>query len=96
MEKTEDLDLLELQELASNHKVSKRQKTFDEKRMIVKAHLLNYVPISQLCKEFGVSRMTIYKWISNFASGKVLSAGLSVLQMSNQIRQLCARRFRSQ
>ena len=71
MEKTEDLDLLELQELASNHKVSKRQKTFDEKRMIVKAHLLNYVPISQLCKEFGVSRMTIYRWISNFASGKV-------------------------
>ena len=71
MEKNEDLDLLELQELALKHKTSKRQKTLDEKRMIVKAHMLNHVPISQLSKNFGVSRMTIYRWISTFADGKV-------------------------
>ena len=41
MEKIEDFDLLELQELALKHKELKRQKTLEEKRMIVKAHLLN-------------------------------------------------------
>ena len=54
MEKTEDFDLLELQELALKHKELKRQKTLEEKRMIVKAHLLNHVPVSQLSKEFGI------------------------------------------
>ena len=39
--------------------------------MIVKAHLLNHVPISQLSKEFGISIMSIYRWISTFADGKV-------------------------
>ena len=71
MEKNEDLDLLELQELALSHKESKKQKTFGEKRMIVKAHLLNHVPVSQLSKNFGVSEMTIYRWINTFADGKV-------------------------
>ena len=71
MEKNEDLDLLELQELALSHKESKKQKTFWEKRMIVKAHLLNHVPVSQLSKNFGVSEMTIYRWINTFADGKV-------------------------
>ena len=39
--------------------------------MIVRAHLLNHASISQLSKEFGVSRRTIYRWISTFADGKV-------------------------
>ena len=71
MEKKGDLDLLELQELALKHKESKRQKTLEEKQMIVKAHLFNHIPISQLSKEFGVSDMSIYRWISIFADGKV-------------------------
>ena len=71
MEKSEDLDLLELQELALSHKESKKQKTLEEKRMIVKAHLLNHVPVSQLSKNFGVSDITIYRWINTFADGKV-------------------------
>ena len=71
MEKTEDFDLLELQELALSHKQSKRLKTLEEKRMIVKAHLLNHVPIEQLCADFHVSRMTIWRWIRTFADGKV-------------------------
>ena len=68
MENNEDL---ELQELALNKRVGKRQKTLEEKRMIVKAHLLNHVPISQLCADFGVAKMSIYRWISIFADGKV-------------------------
>ena len=36
MDKTEDFDLLELQPLALTHKVRKRQKTLEEKQMIVK------------------------------------------------------------
>ena len=71
MEKREDQDLLELQELALSHKAFKRQKTLEEKQMIVRAHLLNHASISQLSKEFGVSRRAIYRWISTFADGKV-------------------------
>ena len=71
MEKREDQDLLELQELALTHKASKRQKTLEEKQMIVRAHLLNRASISQLSKEFGVSRRAMYRWISTFADGKV-------------------------
>ena len=63
--------MLELQELALIHKASKRQKTLEEKQMIVRAHLLNRASISQLSKEFGVSRRAIYRWISTFADGKV-------------------------
>ena len=71
MEKNEDLELLELQELALKHKTSKRHKTLEEKQMIVKAHLLNHVPVSQLCENFGISDMSIYRWINTFADGKV-------------------------
>ena len=69
MEKNEDLDLLELQELAL--KRGRKHKTLAETRMIVKAHLLNHVPIEQLCADFDVSKRTIYRWISTFADGKV-------------------------
>ena len=71
MEKNEDFDLLELQDLAQKNKSVKLQKTLWEKQMIVKAHLLNHVPIEQLSVDFGVSRMTIYRWIRTFADGKV-------------------------
>ena len=71
MEKREDQDLLELQELALTHKASKRQKTLEEKQMIVKAHLLNHVPISQLSRDFSVDKVTIWRWIRTFADGKV-------------------------
>ena len=71
MEKNQDLDLLELQELVLKHKSSKRQKTLEEKQMIVKAHLLNHVPVSQLSKNFGIHSVTIWRWINTFADGKV-------------------------
>ena len=71
MDKNEDSDLLELQELALKHRTGKKQKTLEEKRMIVKAHLLNHVPIEQLSADFGISRMSIYRWITIFADGKV-------------------------
>ena len=71
MEKSEDHDLLELQELALKHKSVKRHKSLEETRMIVKAHLLNHVPLEQLSADFGVSSRTIRRWISTFAEGKV-------------------------
>jgi len=71
MENNEDLELLELQELALKHKTSKRQKTLDEKRMIVRAYLSNHVPIPQLCADFGISKTTFYRWFRTFADGKV-------------------------
>jgi transposase-like protein len=69
MDKTEDLELLELQELAL--KRGRSHKTLSETRMIVKAHLLNHVPIEQLSADFGVSCRTIRRWIRTFADGKV-------------------------
>ena len=69
MDKTEDQELMELQELAL--KRGSKHKSLSETRMIVKAHLLNHVPIEQLCADFDVSRRTIYRWISTFADGKV-------------------------
>ena len=43
MDKTEDLELMELQELAL--KRGRQHKSLAETRMIVKAYLLNHVPI---------------------------------------------------
>ena len=60
MEKNEDL--LGLQELAKKHRVVNRRKTLEEKQMIVKAHLLNHVPIEQLCADFRIGRKSIYRW----------------------------------
>ena len=71
MEKNEDSELLELQELALKYKSVKRHKSLPEKDMIVRAHLLNHVPISQLSKEFGIDKSTIWRWIIKFADGKV-------------------------
>ena len=68
MDKTEDLELLELHELALKRQ-SKRS-TLEERRMIVKAHLVNHVPVSQLSADFGVRKREIYRWIRTFAEGK--------------------------
>ena len=72
METNEELDLLKLQVLALNHKVANRRITLEDKQMVVKAHLVNNVPVAQLSKNFGVSQMSIYRWIRIFADGKVL------------------------
>ncbi len=39
--------------------------------MIVKAHLVNHIPVSQLSADFGVRKREIYRWIRTFAEGKV-------------------------
>ena len=70
MEKTEDLELLELQELALRHTMSSSLMSIEEKRKIVKAHLLNHVPVVQLSADFGVNKRAIYRWIRIFADGK--------------------------
>ena len=71
MDKREDLELLELQELALRHQSVCPRKSLEEKCMIVKAYLTNHVPITQLSKEFGIPRVTIWRWIRTFADGKV-------------------------
>ena len=71
MGKIEDLELSELQELALRHKRDLPRKSLEEKCMIVKIHLLNHVPVSHLSKEFGIPRVTIWRWIRTFADGKV-------------------------
>ena len=72
MEKKEESDLLELQELALKYRTgTKFHLDAAQKRMIVKAYLVNHVPMVQLCEKFNVSRMSIYRWIRTFADGKV-------------------------
>ena len=72
MEKNEDLDLLELQELALKHRLgTKSFLNAAQKRMIVKAYLQNHVPLKELCADFCISRVTIWRWIRTFADGKV-------------------------
>ena len=71
MEKNEDLELLELQEMAWNHKNAKHHATLEQKSMIVRQYLQNHVPIAQLSRDFGVSKLTIHRWINAFASGKM-------------------------
>ncbi|MBO5612915.1 MAG: helix-turn-helix domain-containing protein [Prevotella sp.] len=71
MEKIDDLELSELQELALRSQTVLPRKSLEEKCMIVKAHLSNHVPITQLSKEFGIPRVTIWRWIRTFADGRV-------------------------
>ena len=71
MERNDDLSLLELKLLAQKHKTSDRYRSLEEKHMIVRAHLVDHVPISQLAKQFGIHFVTIYRWINTFADGKV-------------------------
>jgi transposase-like protein len=83
MDKTEDLELLELQELALRHTMSSSLMSIEEKRKIVKAHLLNHVPVAQLSADFGVNKRAIYRWIRIFADGKEpqrRSRGISVVK----------------
>jgi transposase-like protein len=73
MEKKEESDLLELQELALKYRTgTKFHLDAAQKRMIVKAYLVNHVPMVQLCEKFNVSRISIYRWIRTFADEKVL------------------------
>ena len=73
MEKKEESDLLELQELALKYRTgTKFHLDAAQKRMIVRAYLVNHVPMVQLCEKFNVSRISIYRWIRTFADGKVL------------------------
>ena len=71
MEKREELNVLELQELAIKHNCGKKHTSWAQKSMIVKSYLLNHVPLEQLSKDFGVSVRSIRRWISIFADGKV-------------------------
>ena len=63
--------LLKLQEIALRHQFLNRRKNLSEKEMIVRSHLSNHVPIIQLSAKYGISRTTIYRWITTFASGNV-------------------------
>ena len=71
MEITEEFNVLELQELVLKHNCGLKRTSLEQKSMIVKAYLLNHVPLYQLSQDFGVSVRSIRRWISTFADGKV-------------------------
>lgn len=45
------------------------QFTNETKLLVIKSYLRDHVPITRLSKEFGVSRVSIWRWIRNFADG---------------------------
>ena len=60
----------DLQELARRRKsLAAKHLTNDQKRMIVQANLVDHVPLTQLSKEYRISRQSIWRWINNFANG---------------------------
>ena len=71
MDKNKDLDLLELQNLVQKYKCNKSRKSEEEIGMIVRAHVLNHVPVSEISKIYRVHRVTVYRWIRTFADGIV-------------------------
>ena len=71
MDKKKDLDLLELQNLVQKYKCNKSRKSGEEIGMIVRAHVLNHVPVSEISKIYRVHRVSVYRWIRTFAVGIV-------------------------
>jgi len=68
MEKRVRSDLLELQELVQKYKYRQSRKSLDDISMIVRAHVLNHVPVSEISKIYKVHRVTVYRWIRTFAN----------------------------
>lgn len=70
MEDIKEQELAKLQELALEIRKSKPTFTNEQRRLILEAHLKHKVPINALSIKYGVNRITIYRWIRNFADGK--------------------------
>ena len=49
----------------------KEQKSVDQREAFVLAHLQGRVTMAELCREFGISRKTGYKWTQRFLDGGV-------------------------
>lgn len=63
-------ELEELRSLAQRRQMQPLAQFTDEtKLLVVKSYLRDHVPLTQLSKEFGVSRISIWRWIRNFADG---------------------------
>jgi len=63
----ENQELRELMLQARSHK--KNYFSEGQKRLIVKAHLTDRIPLTQLSEKYGVSRIAIWRWMRNFADG---------------------------
>ena len=54
-----------------DHKCSdSRYFSAEQKRMIIDAYLKDHVPLVQLCKAYHVSRISIWRWITNFVDSR--------------------------
>ena len=45
--------------------------TYEQKLAIVEAHVKNHTPICKLSQEFGVSKVSIWRWVCNFTPENV-------------------------
>ena len=70
MEDIKEQELAQLQELALEIRGSRRAFTNEQRRIILEAHLRHKVPVNVLSVKYGVNRITIYRWIRNFADCK--------------------------
>ena len=53
------------------------------KIQILNSHFSDHVSITLLSKKYGISRQTIYAWIHNFASGKLVPVKRAAPKKSN-------------
>ena len=54
-----------------DHKCSdSRYFSAEQKHMIIDAYLKDHVPLVQLCKAYHVSRISIWRWITNFVDSR--------------------------
>jgi transposase-like protein len=47
----------------------KEQRDVDQREAFVRAYMQGHIPMSELCRQFGVSRKTGYKWTQRFIDG---------------------------
>ena len=59
--------------------------TKEQKLAIVEAHVKEHLPINELSQEFGISDVSIWRWVRNFASEK---SSLSPCGLHRKVKQI--------
>ena len=59
--------------------------TKEQKLAIVEAHVKEHFPVDELSQEFGISNVSIWRWVRNFASG---NASLSPYRLRPKVKQV--------
>lgn len=59
--------------------------TKEQKLAIVEAHVKEHLPINELSQEFGISDVSIWRWVRNFASEKSSLSPCGLHRIAKQV-----------